>query len=713
MEQLQNKRFFLFRVLFFFLFGCFYFSIYSSVWAQEAPQQVEARGDQFEYIVEENKMIAEGDVVVSKGDVVLTCDKMTLYRDTNNVEAQGNVVLRYGRSTIYGEKLSFNFDKMEGDFIGGRILADPYYGRGEKIAKVGENHIEIERGYITTCDLDKPHFRFESKKVDLYPKEKVQARHVMFKVGELPIFYLPQYTKDLRDEKQKLIFTPGYDKQWGIYLLTAYRYYLNDNFKGTLHLDAREKKDLAWGIDLDYRMQDYGKGIIRTYYMNERNITSNRWWQERPSPTIEKERFKVEWRHQWIIDQKTEALWQYYKLSDSSLLKDYFEREHERDTDPTTFFQLTKTLPSGFLSFRTDVRVNRFVSKVEKLPEVQYSMTNQQIGNTGLYFRNTSSYSNLVKKSAAPSEIRQNTMRIYTDNQISYPFKLGFIELNPYVGGTQTYYSKTKEKDEYDIIRGQFKTGASLSTKFYKIIDLQTDQLGLNINRLRHVITPSISYSFASRPTVPDSKIDNFESIDSLERSHTVNLSLENKLQTKREGESVDLIRAIVDTDFRLKEHTGGGGFDHVRADLEFRPIEWITFYWDADFDTRKDRLQSSNFELYFSDPRESDQWSLNFRKRWTRDVDDQIESEFNYIINPKWKLRNYYRFDIDAGLVKEQEYTVTRDLHCWEMDISYNETRGQGSEIWMVFRMKAFPEIGFDFSKSFRKRKRGTQSNY
>ena len=89
------------------------------------------------------------------------------------------------------------------------------------------------------------------------------------------------------------------------------------------------------------------------------------------------------------------------------------------------------------------------------------------------------------------------------------------------------------------------------------------------------------------------------------------------------------------------------------------------------------------------------------------------ITAELNYVLNPKWKFKIYERFDINHGLQKEQEFTVTRDLHCWEMDISFNEKRGQGSEIWMVFRLKAFPDMAIDlFGTSFNRRKAGSQSN-
>jgi len=70
------------------------------------------------------------------------------------------------------------------------------------------------------------------------------------------------------------------------------RYFLNENFKGVLRLDAREKRDIATGADLKYKIPNYGGGLLKLYYMNERKITAKRWYKERPTPTIERERFK-------------------------------------------------------------------------------------------------------------------------------------------------------------------------------------------------------------------------------------------------------------------------------------------------------------------------------------------------------------------------------------------------------------------------------------
>ncbi len=671
---------------------------------------VELNGDTIEYSMDGNKITAQGNVVILYKDVTLTCDRVEFSRDSSTAHAKGNVrLIKGGDSEISGEEMTFNFVTMNGDFAPAAIFADPYYGKGEQVTKVDANHIQMKNGYITTCDHDQPHFFIRSRKIDIYPKDKLVARKVCLKVGGVPLLYLPKMTQDLTGKKPLVTFTPGYDKDWGMFVLTTTRFELNDNLKGVLHLDARERKDIAEGLDISYKTPHTGSGSIRTYYMNERNITAKHFYQERPTPTIERERFKAEWRHKWDIDKQTNAILQYYKLSDNTLLKEYFEREFDKDSSPDTFFLLTRNFRTGALSFRTDARVNRFEGAVERLPEVRYDLSSQKLGETGLYFRNTTIYTNLTSKQPSPTEVRLETMRVDTDSELAYPMKVGIFEMRPFVGGEHTYYSKTKDPDEYDTLRGIFRTGASLSTKFYKVFDTEVEKWGLDIHRLRHIITPSASYLYDHGPTFSSEQLNSFDSIDTRALSHNLNFSLENKLQTKRNDEVVELLRAVIGTDFALKENPGKGGFNVINTDIDFRPVDRVTLYFDSAYDTREEYLTTANFDLYING---GQKWTAGIGKRWNRAVDDQITTQFTYRINPKWAVRTYNRFDVRSGLHKEQEFTITRDMHEWIMDINFNETRSEGSEIWIVFTLKAFPEMLVDLGTSFNKRKAGSQSS-
>ncbi len=673
-----------------------------------SKDKVELNGDKIEYSMKGNKVLAEGRVEAVYKGAVLRCDRIEFYRDKMLATAYGDVHLIVKDGQISADKITYNFETGEGDFLNSKIVFPPFYGAADKVYKFSDGRVVLYDGYITTSDFDDPEYRLTSSRIDLFPGEKVVSKDVRMLLGKIPVMFLPHYTQNLKDRKAKIVVTPGYDKDWGLFLLSQWRYYLNDDFKGVLHLDAREKKDIAWGIDLDYSTQNMGSGIIRTYYMNERSITAKRFYRKRPSPTIERERFRVEWRHKWDIDDKTDAILQYYKLSDNTFLKDYFESEYDKDSSPDTYFFITRNLSVGTLSFRAEARVNRFEAKVERLPEIQYNIINHEIANTGVYITNTTTYSNLVKKTPSPSEVRQKTMRLDVNTEISYPMKVSFIEVKPYVGGRHTYYSRAKNTKVDNSIRGIFFTGVSMSAKFYRIFDVNVDAFGINIHRLRHIVTPTISYSYKSNPTIPSSYLDSYDSIDSQEREHKIVFGLENKFQTKRNDKTVDFARVNLSTDFYLKEHPGKGGFNQITADIDIFPSDWLKFYFDAKYDAHRDALSEANFDIYINC---GANWSFNMSKRWKKEVDDQITTQLNYTINPKWKISLYERIDVESGSQKEFDVAVTRDLHAWQMEINFNETRNSGDEILLMFRLKAFPDIGIEAGTSFNKRKAGSQS--
>ncbi len=685
-----------------------------SVSAEERKQMI-VNGDKVEFFTEQKKITAEGNVVIVYQDAKLTCDKVVVYSDTNDAVAEGNVRLYSAKGNLEGEKLVYNFTRKTGIITGAKLqsLAPPFYGAAKNIEKFSDQHLGFKKGFITTCDLAKPHYRLTTRRIEIFPGEKIIANDVRFVIGKATLFYLPRFTQVLNDKRPSVTVMPGYDKKWGFYLLQAWRYYFNENSKGLLHLDYREKKDFAWGIDYSYKTPKTGEGLIRTYYMNERSIEAKRTFLPRISPTIEKERFKAEWRHKWQINENTNAIWQYYKLKDAKFIKDYFEREYEKDEQPKSFLLLTHTFPWASLNFDVEKRVNHFFATTEKLPEIKLDVFNQKIGDTRFYFGNQTSYATLAQKTAQPAATDpkgKQTERVDTYNEFSRQQKIAFIETRPYVAMRQTYFSRGNDTTaDTDIIRGIFYTGIDLSTKFYRVFDTETNFWNLNISKLRHIITPTASYNYIHEPTVNASKLFPFDSIDAINRQNQVNLALENKLQTKREGASVDLLRFILSTDYLFKHDPEGSRFDHITSDLEIKPYNWMTFSGDSSYDTRTETLQTVNFDI-FADG--GDNWYVGFGRRFQRKSSNEVTGEFAYRINPKWKFRVYERFDSRKGNFTEQEYTIIRDLHCWEMEINYNTTPGLGNSIWLIFRIKAFPKMGLEFQNAFHQRKFGSQSS-
>ncbi|MCB9757129.1 MAG: LPS-assembly protein LptD [Candidatus Omnitrophica bacterium] len=693
------------------LLGVLMISCAAVSFAQENIVPVEINGDEVQYSVTGNKVSAIGHVVVKRLGVTLSSDRMEFDRTQNVGIAQGHVVLERDGARLTGDKMIYNFATMKGEFIDAKITSKPFYGSGKEISKEDDKHIVLKDGYITTCDLDHPHFKLRAPRVDIYQGDKAVARNMTVVLGKVPIFYLPRYTQDLRHQKPMFTITPGYYKGWGSFALSQWRHYWNDRVNTVVHVDYRSKRGFGEGADLNYQNERFGNGFMKAYYTQERLSDEKFFFDFNSSnnkAVIERERYKGEWRHKWDIDDHTKAVWQYYKLSDAEFVKDFFPREYEEDVNPATYFLLSKGFETaGTLSLRSDVRVNRFNAAVNRLPEINYLLPGNKILDSGFYWKSNTTFSNLAKLEASPSAHRYETMRFDADNEISYPFKVKFIELRPFVGGQETFYSKTLEKTDNNTLRGVFKTGADVSTRFFRVYDAQTNWLNLDIHRLRHVVTPSVAYFYTHDPSLESSKLVQFDGIDSVVRGHGITFGLENKLQTKRSNKSEDLLRFLVSSDFYLKEDSHKGGFNNVTTKTDFIPNRWMTLYAESTYDTIEEHLSVANFDVYFHDPQQS-RWSMGFGKRYDRAVDDQITSQLNYRINQKWYGEVYQRWDVDRGINKEQQYAIVRDLHEWEGRISFNHKDNDGDAVWVIFTLKEFPDLAINFGTGFNRSKAG-----
>jgi LPS-assembly protein len=684
--------------------------------------QVELQADQVSFSSLDNKAHAKGNVVVNTKDQQLYSDQLDLDRTTQEVVAEGHVYLDASQENVIAQGLNYNFNNHTGEFRDARVFIDPYQIKGQKIDKVSENHMSMDEGYLTTCDLDEPHFRMGAHRMDIYPKNKAVVRGLKVYLGKVPVMYLPYYVQDLKN-RSIFTFIPGESKDFGLFLLTTTRLQLNSNVKVNLHADVRERNGFGEGFDVKYNTPNFGSGLVSAYYTDENKIAGHHLWDQNNSagikkgPTTHHERYRVIWRHRWQIDNNTDAVLQYYKIHDfdivnNGFLKTYFPREYQQNAQNAnldTYFLLTRNMPHGTLTFDVDTsRENRPIRGIERIPEVRYILNNRQIGHSGFYFKSANTFSDLSHQDY-PKTFNQKTLRFDTNNDVSHPFKVGFIRFNPHLGGENTYYSRTADPTRNNILRGMFRGSLDMSTKFYKFWDYHTKFAGMNINGLRHVITPTITYLYQARPTFPASRLDQFDpAIDNLFRIHQFEFGLENKLQTKRNGQIVDLLRFLVSTNYGLKGTTvgppaqtiglgatGRRGFNPYDFNLDFYPTDWLSFHSVDEYDFHAGHANAANFDggVHFA------RWSFDVGSLYAHHQGQQVTTEFKYRINPKWAFSIYNRFEVSnptdgVNSGRENGYILTRDLHEWEMEMSIDQQQGHGTTFFVLFRLKALPDM-------------------
>ncbi|MDP2905922.1 MAG: hypothetical protein Q8O22_06470 [Candidatus Omnitrophota bacterium] len=698
--------------------------------AEDQPLIINA--DNIEYSGVANEVIATGNVVVDNKGSKLSCARMTVNTLTKDAQAEGDgkikARLEDSQGIKEGTKIIYNFETKSGTIIDAEFRSNPYFGKASAIEKPNEQEFIIKKGFISTCNYTRPHWRMGMEKVNFYPQNKIDIEGATFYLGQVPAMYIPNYSHTLRDPLMKVQLNPGHSKDWGYYMESIYRTQFNDHLVGRLLLDYRQKTGSAEGYGFNYQHENFGKGDLKYWYTEER---VKKYFESDQTTANEFQRYLLRWRHKWIIDKNTDFTAEMIKLMDSKrkkagleydVLKDYFFREFEKDSEPLTYFLLHHNFSYSTLDFYAQKRLNHWYEQQDKLPEIRYSMPSLQLGNTPLYLDNSSLFTNYSKKEPAGTYTDSDISMTRFDSitRLSMPRKVFFVEFTPFVKSQETYYNKDNFGDT-NLVRTIFFSGADMSTKFYRLFNVKTNALGLDINQLRHIITPIVGYTYQNSPTISSSKLKQFDSIDTIGFSgSTALLGIYNKLQTKRNGASVDLVDFRVDNTYNFRTKTTPGSLSDFLFHIRVLPYSWMTFESDATYKHSGDSNDPNygkftdvnyNLSLAFGEER-----SFGLGQRYARGLGNEMTYELIWRLNPKWKFSVYQRRQfanvtgIKSGL-REQEYVLSRDFHCWQSDFTWNIKRGQGESIWLVFRLKAFPELEFDYNQAYHQPKPGSQS--
>ncbi|MDP2912838.1 MAG: LptA/OstA family protein [Candidatus Omnitrophota bacterium] len=687
-----------------------------------ASEPIIVDGDRVEYFQAQKKAVGTGNVSLKYKDIVLTSDKITVYLDTREAIAEGSVKITQKGSYFTGERINYNFDTRKSAVIDGYVASNPFYGSAKDVERpAGKDMYKLKRGYITTCDLEEPHYRVQARHVEIYPQEKIVARNILVFIGDCPVLYLPYYVQSLDENKTHITMTSGEKDAWGYYVLTATRLHFSDNNRADMLLDYRARRGIGVGLNDYYRTKEIGMGAAKFYYTHD-NADYFYYYYERPGDM--RPRYRWQWRHKWVMPPETGtvAVTEFNRLSDLDFIKDYFYNEYEELGDnPDNYVSVITAKSSYSMTLLARKRFGKFYDVIERLPEYTIEVPQYNIiKDKPVYYSGSASavYLNHAFNNSNTATIQGqkdlNVARINTYNRLSYAAKLfKALNLTPYAGVRNTYYSRNKWGDTNQI-RTVFDSGVDGSIKFYRLFDIQSDIMGLDINKLRHIITPTASYYHTHQPTIASENLNQFDGIDSIGTANGANFALENRLQTKRfvngAFTSVDLATFIASTPYSFvlkkkslayKNHTAK--FQSVDLQLELLPYSWLSAVSKMSVNTKNYAVRTETTDLAATF---GENLSLGIGHRYEKadqfNKNNWLNAQVVYKINEKWKVQAYEMFNVDKS-VEEQQYTVYRDLHCWQAEFTIR-TRKHPRELgfWLVFTMKAFPDYPIGYRRSY-----------
>lgn len=692
-------------------------------------QSIIVDGDKVEYFEEDGKIVAEGNVSIEYGKVILSCDLIEVNTKTRRALCEGNVRIESPDGVLTGERIRYDFNAEEGQIVGGDVKAYPWFGQADNVAREGENKFILKNGHISTCDHDTPHYRLQAKHIEVYPDEKVIAKNVAVYIGKVPVMWFPYYYHPIISTKAKVQFIPGVTSDWGYFLLSAWRMQIKGNTKADILIDYRTKKGFAGGANIYYDMNDFGlaglgKGVLKLY-----NVWQNGWGTYQPTPYRDetsdyelRERYQL--KHRIDFEPGTVGMIEFNKVSDENVLRDYFYNEFEEEgRRPPNYLSIVSAKRNYTFSFTMDRRFNDFYTVAQRLPEFRLDIPNQRLWETPFYYTSYDTAINWDKQYKDEQSPPEKVGRLDSYHKLSYVTGVGPLNVTPYADFQATGYTRTKW--EHDPVgRVAFGAGVDTFIRFHRSYDFSTKALGLDINGLRHIVVPTANFYHRHQPTVDKDNLYQMDSVDELEKENGFALALETKLQTKRGGDDgekdvIDFVRFItrVNYDFRMEKDRfkfeKEGKFKDLTFDLEVSPNDRLFFDCELEVLPKNQSVNTGSIEVSYIP---NDIFSLAAGYRYEKlapESRNQLTLDLDYILNEKWKLGVYQRLDFQDLGIDEQQYTITRDLHCWEVELAYS-LRGSNPvkddwTLWLAFKIKAFPDLQLGLSRSFNKRPPGS----
>ncbi len=643
------------------------------------------------YYEEEGIIEGRGNVRVSREQVSLEADWVRFNLETGDMLAEGDVVFRERDEELFASRLEYNFFEERAYALEAETFHEPWFLKAGEFEQVSPERHVLRSATGTTCLNPAPHYRFSARRVEVEPGEVLRSYHNVFFLGRVPVFYLPYFRRTLRDEKSGLELRPGYSSSRGMFGLAYYHWRLSEGLTGRWYLDYYNR--LGWGkgfdAELAYDGEMPGRGYLYMYHIDEKQ-----------APAAEREpreRWKMHLRHsqQWSGDMR--SILRIDRISDPDYNRDYLTDETLRFLDrsalerhrPEGSFSLAARSPaySAELYFRK--RVNDFTTVVENVPRVSFNLAERNIGDTGLFYNFDTGFANL---SVSPSGENGSALQWRGRPAISHQTRFWWLRMNPSVSAEGFWYDRNVEGEE-NIFQGSYEFNLPVRTAHGIWRTFETP--GWNrVEMARHQVLPGLRYSY--RPDPPAGRDDLFPFTERVgdERS-SVRAELRNILEGRlADGGTFRFLDLDLYSDYDMLADREP--WSNITADLRVHSMRDIHLRTRAGYNPYIGRFESASTDVMFS--RAGWRYDAGFRiyepggEKHTFDLIARIRGD----IGANWNLDVEGRYDVNEDRLKTVRAGVIRDLHCWEMQVFWQQER-HDTRISLAFRIKGVPGVSLE----------------
>lgn len=697
------------------------------------------RADWMRYSKTDGEIEARGDVVITQGPATATADaiKYVLPMDAEiqppplvshgldleqeaakQLFASGylvaeNIHIREPIRELQAQHFEYDFTSQigAGQMVEGR--AGTVYFGAEDLELSGPRAMLAEEFWITTCDPEHRYYTIRFREGVVKPDGTISARAARLQLGKTDTpLYWPKWTLKAGDAPTVgFDFDSGRRAEIGYYLNVGQRFALRDEAELGIRLYPTEKQGIGLGLEGEYDFTGtpyhpmyLGEGTFRTLYT-----------------TKERGFHHVYHRHEPWKD--TVVLLQWEQWYDRDSFKDFYYEEYKDRTQPRTFANVTHTAPGYIASGTVRANTHDFVPETERLPEASFHLLERPLlDRIYLSFDSVQGYNE--REPAGTHALRSiNVARASLDLDLHEA-----LSITPYIEGEASWYSDTFDGDDSDV-RLSTTVGTTLQSRFHR-----TYPGAFGFSSFKHVVVPSVTYSYRPEPTMDVEETPRFDALDNVYGRSRLESKVDNLIYGRDE---------VLDESWqvaRLTIYQGNDFWNELRKsedyeiEIDVRPRPWWgaqligehhSILGDADLDepfafertilevyedlfdeappgelSRTYNARYGDYNrilsfLYYDDT----VFDGDFRGRlgfaYTETQDRVFNREvlygLGYRFTDRWSLSFEHRYDLERDSLYRQKYELRRSFQCLEGALQFQE-RESGWDVGLEIGIAAFP---------------------
>ena len=626
--------------------------------AQSPDEEVTITADKLTHNEKDGTSIAEGNVVIKKKKMTLFCDNAEINSISRLGFAEGNIRLVTPEAEITANRASLNLDTTFGTMydVTGRTKDGKYF-TGKKLRKVEKTRYLVDDVTFTSCGEKNPAWQIKSSYANIKLESIAWFTNARLYFLGFPIFYAPIFAAPTVSKRTTGMLAPafGVSALNGNYLSNAFFWAKSDSEDVTIYHDYMDLRGNRLGLEYRYAFAEKTSGQMNYNYIYDRKFGEPLWNLK----YLHRQKFKNGVDSRVRLDFESET-------SYSKEFKNNISLFSMRYTD--SFANVTDNRPDVAVSFTA--REQRSVESQRKelfnRPEIKVSMMPREILGTRFVADMPVAATTFRSEiSGAGNKSDATISRLNISPRLSMPFSpVGSLNVKPFVIGRLAWYSRGANNEE------------AFSTEYYTagavVEGPRVFRLFNGKNRtLKHIITPTLTYNFVPGYDADGKDRKMAPQMDALDKSlptSALTFSLLQRLLVKQDAAARQIVYFNLLQKYNFREAnrviTIPGDkrkpLSNLILDLNTSPFNWLVLNADGSYNYYESDYDTVNLELgllggglaYLSYDRRfvrkpkaifhSGLLGINFTKRFTVELSaiyDEVNGEYtNHLVDLSYR---------------------------------------------------------------------------